>query len=147
MKRKAEPKKFYFVEVNPRPCSTEELELHLRAFGNEFIEPSNLNRWTHIIFEKPEKAKNELSKLGNCINKKFFHTLIGSESFPVSLFEKFGNREGVFFDGIEVPCKLTASEAASLKEERDVNALFSIIPGKLALFFFRDGDVMLCEKK
>jgi hypothetical protein len=81
------------------------------------------------------------------LTQKFFHTLIGSESFPVSLFEKFGNREGVFFDGIEVPCKLTASEAASLKEERDVNALFSIIPGKLALFFFHDGDVMLCEKK
>lgn len=147
MKNKAEPIRFEFIEVNPKPCSIEELNIHLRAFGEEFIEPNYLNRWMHIIFEKPDKAKNELSKLGNSISKKFFSTLIGSESFPFSLTNKFGNKEGIFFDGIESPCKLTAGEAASLKEERDVDALFSMIPGKLALFFFHGGDVLLCEKK
>lgn len=147
MKSKAEPRKFHYVELNSKPCSREELELHLRAFGNEFIEKQKLGRWNHVLFENPEKAKNELNKLGNYLIRNFHRTLNGSDSFPISLKERFGNREGVFFDGIEPPIKITAPEAASLKEVRDVGALFSIIPGKLALFFFHDGDTLLCEKK
>ncbi len=146
MQRKKESKKFYFIEVEPQSCSSEELELHLRAFGKAFVQSNYVERWNHITLEKPEKAKNELSKLANCFDERFFRILEGSEPFPDSLFEKFGNILGVYFDGVEPTCKITAQEASSLAAERDLDTLFSIIPGKLALFFYHSGDVLLCEK-
>jgi hypothetical protein len=146
MKRKKESKRFYFVEVEPQSCSPEEIEIHLRAFGKAFIQSNQLERWNHITLEKPEKAKNELSKLASYFDERFFRTLKGSESFPDSLFESFGNKLGIYFDGVEPACKITASEASSLAAERDLDTLFSITPGKLALFFYHSGDTLLCER-
>lgn len=146
MKRKKESEKFYFVEVKPQSCSPEEVEIHPRVFGKAFVQANYVGRWNHITLEKPEKAKNELSKLAGYFDERFFRTLKGSESFLDSLFESFGNKLGIYFDGVEPACKITASEAASFAAERDLDALFSIIPGKLALFFYHSGDTLLCER-
>ncbi len=84
--------------------------------------------------------------MASYFDERFFRTLKGSESFPDSLFESFGNKLGIYFDGVEPACKITASEASSLAAERDLDTLFSITPGKLALFFYHSGDTLLCER-
>jgi hypothetical protein len=72
--------------------------------------------------------------------------LHGSDSFPVSLAEVFGTKLGVYFDGTEPPCRITAPEASTLATERNVDAMFSMVPGKLALFFFHEGWSWKCER-
>jgi len=45
------------------------------------------------------------------------------------------------------PAGLPLLKAASLATERKADALFSITPGKLALFFFHEGYAWKCEKR
>ena len=146
MKKQKEPEKFYFVEVHAQPCTPDELQLHLAEFGKAFIDRNHVDRWLHVTQEKPEKASDELGKLMWRVNEKYRQRLDGSSGFPNSLERRFGSKRGVYFDGIDEPCKVTAVEASTLAAERSYDALFSITPGKSAIFFFHHGDVVLFEK-
>jgi hypothetical protein len=146
MKPKNAPEKFYFVEVNAEPCTKSELRMHLAEFGRAFIARNHLDRWTHVTQERPAKAKDELGKFILAIDEKFQETLYGSDGFPNALAKRFSGEPGVYFDGIEEPCKVTAVEASTLAVERTADALFSIVPGRLAIFFFHEGDVILFQK-
>lgn len=147
MKRRNEPEKFYYVEVHPVICSPDELDFHLAEFGKAFMDRNHIHRWIHITQEKPEKASDELGKLLWGIDTKFQHVVSGSSAFPDSLERRFGVTRGVYFDGMEEPCKVTAMEASTLAAERSYDALFSIIPGESAIFFFHHGDVIFLEKR
>ncbi|MBL8122611.1 MAG: hypothetical protein JNJ39_00765 [Blastocatellia bacterium] len=146
MKKGKEPEQFYFVEVHAQQCSAEELKHHLSEFGKAFIDRSHRDRWFHVTQEKPEKASDELGRLLWGVNEKYRRPMDGSSAFPNSLERRFGKKRGVYFDGIDDPCKVSAVEASTLAAERGNDALFSIDPGKLAIFFFHHGDVVLFEK-
>ena len=147
MSKNKEPDKFYFVDVHPQPCSLTELQLHLVEFGKTFINSNRLERWKHVTQVKPEKAKDELAKLISESETKYRQTLNGSSAFPNALKKRFGNNLGVYFDGVKDACKVSALEASTLAAESYGDALFSLVPGKLAIFFFHDGDVILFEKR
>ena len=142
-----EPKKFHFIEVTRLPCSAEAAEKHLRAFAESFIEKSFVDRWLHITLEKPKKAEEELRKFETHLDERYCRMLHGADSFPVSLAEVYGAKLGMYFDGSEPACRMTAPEAASLAAERNADTLFSITPGKLALFFFHEGYAWKCERR
>lgn len=146
MSKRDPPEKFYFVEVKPQPCSAAELKMHLAEFGHAFVSRDRRERWTHITQERPEKAKDEIGKLIWETNEQLHEPLFGSNGFPNALKKRFGNKMGVYFNGIDEPCKVTAVEASSLAASYPVDALFSIMPGKLAIFFFHEGDVIVFEK-
>ncbi len=146
MKKQKEPEKFYFVEVHSHPCSPHELQLHLTEFGKAFIDRNHIDRWVHVTRERPEKASSELGKLLWGVDEKYQQRLGGSSAFPDSLERRFGGQRGVYFDGIDEPCKVTAVEASTLAAERSNDALFSLTAGKLAIFFFHHGDVILFDK-
>ena len=146
MKEKIEPKKFYFLDVECRPCTSDELDFHLSEFGKAFIKSNALSRWNHVTRERPEKARYELAKLASSLDPKFTQKLHGSEAFPDSFESRFGSKLGVYFDGIDAACKVTAAEAASLAQERDNDAVFSLVPGKLAIFFFHGGSTIILER-
>lgn len=143
---KMEPKKFYFIEVNPQPCTSEEVKQQLRAFAESFIDKHYVDRWIHITLEKPKKARAEIHKFERHLCPKYCKMLNNADAFPVPLAEVYGAKLGIYFDGTEPPCKITAPEAASLSTERNIDALFSIIPGKLALFFHHDGWSWKCAR-
>jgi hypothetical protein len=143
---KTESKKFHFAEVKPKPCSPVEAEKHLRAFAASFIDKNYTDRWIHITIEKPEKAKYEMHKLERHLNPTYCKMMADVEAFPVSLAEAYGSKQGVYFDGTEPAQRMTAPEAASLAEERNVDAMFSIAAGKLAIFFFHEGWAWKCER-
>lgn len=145
-KQRKEPRKFYFVDVEPKPCGEAELSEHLEAFGLSFVSKRLRDRWDYVTKERPDKAKNELAKIASEIDKGSQTLLSGSEGFPEALHRRFGNLNGIYFDGVEEPCKISAAEAASLAAERDSDALFSVSPGKSAIFFYHGGDVVLIQK-
>ncbi|MFN2407124.1 MAG: hypothetical protein ABR594_13805 [Pyrinomonadaceae bacterium] len=145
--QKMEPRKSCFIEVRPSPCSPEEAQDHLRAFAESFIKKAFVDRWLHITLEKPKKAEEELRKFENHLDARYCTMLHGADSFPVSLAEAYGSKRGVYFDGSEPACRMTAPEASSLATERNADALFSLTPGKLALFFFHEGYAWKCERR
>jgi hypothetical protein len=144
--KEMEAKKFYFIEVNPQPCSSEDADKHLRGFAEAFIDKAHVDRWIHIIFEKQKKAENELRKFERHLDSRYCTMLNSADTFPVSLSEEYGTKLGIYFDGSEPPCKITAPEAGSLVAERSTDAIFSMIPGKLAIFFFHEGWSWKCER-
>jgi hypothetical protein len=141
-----EPKKFNFVPVNPKTCTPEEAEVHLRSFGKSFIDMNRFERWIHIMLEKPAKA-TEMDGFIDYLNPQFCKIMKGADSFPCSLIERYGSKLGVYFDGKEPPTLMTSAEAASLSIARSTCAVFSIIPGKLGIFFGHDGiGAWICER-
>lgn len=142
-----EPKKFVPVIVNPQPCSLGEAEKHLRAFAESFIGKNYTNRWVHLLIDKPEKAEKALCKFEHQLDERYCKGVgYGAITFPASLAEVYGSTPGVYFDGSELPCQISVAEAATLASSRVVDAIFSLNPGKRAIFFHHDSGVWICEK-
>jgi hypothetical protein len=51
---------------------------------------------------------------------------------------------GVYYDFYDQPRNLTIEQATEISVAND--AIFSIKPGKLALFFFHESEIWLCKK-
>ena len=52
--------------------------------------------------------------------------------------------DGVFLDFLDAPRTATLKEAVELGCNN--NAIFSIQPGKLAIYFFHEGENFICER-
>jgi hypothetical protein len=134
--------------VNPVACSQEEAEMHLRGFAQSFIDGNNANRWIHFLIEKPAKSLANLHKFEHHLREEFCEGIgRNASTFPASLTNEFGTKLGVYFDGSEPPSKLSIGEAATLATERGVDAVFSLVAGKLAVFFHHADGVFICETK
>lgn len=140
------PKQFSLGDVYPNPLTPQEGEEHIRAFVEAFIAKDFQDRWRHIMLEKPEKAKQGLRKFDRHLDARYCTLLPLSDSLPASLAKTFGAKLGVYFDGIEPPCKITAAIASSITNERSIDAIWSMVPGKLVLFFFHEGWSWKCER-
>ena len=134
-----------------------EIALHLREFIRAFISKKYQNRWMHIIFEKPEKGKIEFSKFENHLNENYCKLLdtypeINDFTFLNSFFIQKGIgiqqfvelTPGILYQPGFKPIKITFNEAM---RKANWDSIFSIIPGKLAVFFYHEGWSWLCYKK
>lgn len=140
-----QPKTFRKVDITPRPCSPELAREHLRALGKAFLEQSYLQRWLHLTIEKPEKGEREgLQKFEQHLDRSFCSRIEGADIFPDSLTERFGSKLGVYFDLRSPPCLMTAAEAAS---HVGFEAILSLEPGRLAIFFTHNRYAWVCERE
>jgi hypothetical protein len=138
-----ESTKYVPVEVKPVSCGEEIAKEHLIAFANSFIAKEHIARWIHITLEKPAKAYREMVKFNQYLNQSKCQLIKGPDVFPLSLAKKYGPGLGVYFDGTGPAVHMSAAEAGM--PERD--AIFSIEPGRLAIFFFHEGWAWHCESK
>jgi len=125
-----------------QPCSEEEAKDHLIKFAHAFVAEEHIPRWLHIVIERPEKAKREITKFENYLNRERCYLMKGAELFSSSLSKKYGNQLGVYFDGDGPAVLKTAAEAGEWRPD----AVFSLKPGKLAVFFFHEGWAWHCEQ-
>jgi hypothetical protein len=137
-----EPTKYAPVEVNSQPCSEELAKEHMIAFAHAFVAKEHIARWLHITVEKPAKAYREMVKFEGYLHKNRCRLIKGPDVFPLSLAQKYGTQPGVYFDGSGPAVLMSAAEAGM--PQRD--AIFSIKPGHLAIFFFHDGWAWHCEQ-
>ena len=110
---------------------------HLRGFAEAFIDPRYSNRWVHILLERPKKSSVELAKFERHLNSKCCAIL---ESKDLDCLAKtVPDKPGCFFDGLSDPQLITFREARAptLLEVQD--AIFSILPGREAVFLFHEG--------
>jgi hypothetical protein len=139
------PIKYSPVETAPVPATLEEQMMHLHGFIAQFIEPGRRDRWTHCLLDSPEKASGHLHRFSADQEACCCTELKGAESFPKSLEATFGMERGLYFDGLTIPCKMTAAEAATMAAENFRDVLLSLVPGKRVLFFDHGGAVWRCE--
>jgi hypothetical protein len=138
--------KFKSIEVHPRPCDAAELSTHLAAFVDGFIVPRWRARWRLNLVEKPERAKKEL-RGWLPLDDRYCRELVGTQSWPQHIEFHTGRHDGIYFDPWgDKPVRLSVQEASSLASEKVDDAIFSMIPGRLALLFSHESDVWLCKK-
>lgn len=139
------PMKFEAVPVRPVPAAPEEVEQHLRAFVAAFICRDRRDRWLHALVEKPGKATDLLHRFAFDCDDRYFLRLHGAEAFPQALTALYGQERGVYFGGMEPPCRMTAAEAATVASA-GTDLLLSFEPGRRALFFDHDGSAWRCDR-
>jgi hypothetical protein len=106
-----------------------------------FIEQSHDGRWMHSTIDKP-KARECLAKfpehrvVSRCVE------VSGTELWPESRTTRYGNGLGLFVNGLGEGGLTTIAHAATLGGD----AIFSLVPGKLAAFFFHEEWDCLCAR-
>ena len=117
---------------------------HLRGFAEAFIDPKYSNRWVHILLERPKKSSVELAKFERQLSSKCCAIL---ESKDLDrLAETVADRSGCFFNGVSDPQLMPFREARARALLEVQDAIFSILPGREAVFFFHEGWGWHCKK-
>jgi hypothetical protein len=119
-----------------KSATSEECQEHLEAFIQTFIAPSRRERWTLFMFKKPEKAAVELHRLP--LDPRRTTWLEGPERTYSEYLRYAGARLGIYFNFRADPVWMAADDAASRADCDFEDAILSIEPGKLAIYFSHD---------
>ncbi len=127
------------IENNSDSCDETVLKQHLEKFISSFIFPDHREKWKHLFLKNRKRAYKNSSKLESHLTKQFCF-LLKKEDLHINIEAK-----GVFYDFIEPSLFITLNDALIVGDYQD--AIFSIIPGELALYFSHEGRLWLCKRK
>ena len=109
---------------------------HFTSFVESFVQKSRRDRWRHLLLRRPEQIYGNSHKLHSHLDWLKCSRLKDTNQ----LNQKSA---GVYYDFMDEPVILTASNAFIVGPGRD--GIFSIIPGKLAIYFFHENENILCK--
>lgn len=112
---------------------------HLVSFAKAFIVKNKIERWTDLLSRRPKRIFSKSSGIFNHLDMNY---AVQHDSMQNVADQ---NIMGVFFDFINDPSIVTFKEAITLGDYRD--AIFSIKPGKFAIFFFHEGWNFVCKRQ
>ncbi|WP_235033355.1 hypothetical protein [Rubripirellula obstinata] len=110
----------------------------MAAFVSAFIKRERRDRWMHLFSSRPKQLFKNSHKLHEHLDKSCC-----TESPEPTLIDPA--TVGMFFEfhADYPPLLVTGQRAIELGTGHD--AVFSIVPGKLAAYFFHEGFVMECR--
>jgi len=117
--------------------STEQIDIHLSSFVKSFVEKKRQERWLHFLCKRPKQTYKNSANLLNHLDERFYKEVDEIDNIP-------NNGKGVFFDFYNPPKIIDFKEA--FEEGVNEDAIFSYKPGELAVYFFHEGWIFLCEK-
>lgn len=115
------------------------LPTHLAGFVDRFILPARQARWRAGL-AAPHRAGKLLRCLPRHLDPHRVRQLSGDEALPSVLVWQYGAHTGIWFDA-DGPRAGRLGEAVDLEHD----AVFSLLPGQLALCFFHEGWVWRCQ--
>ncbi len=116
---------------------------HLIEFAKSFIDKKYTDRWIYILVKKPSKAKKELVKFEKHLNGQRCKILNHSQLNIVT--NSHEAKTGVYFDGISETRNMSLTDAISESRDNVTDAIFSIDPGRKAIFLFHEGWGWICS--
>jgi hypothetical protein len=121
------------------PIADEEMYLrHMIGFVESFVIPARRHRWLHVLSERPKRASRHSHKLhGDLDFRRCQELSVGGRVDPEI------KQDGVYYDFVEEPRILSADDADRVGWGCD--AIFSVIPGRLAVFFFHECQSWRCR--
>ena len=125
---------------NDRKCDKETYRDHMVKFVSTFVEKHHRERWLHFLINRPKQLHSNSAKLRNHLDRRY--------CIEMSTLERLhSDRMGVFCDFFDFsdPLFVNTTRAIALAGSRD--ALFSVVPGKLAACFFHEGTVLICRQE
>jgi hypothetical protein len=111
-----------------------EADDHLFAFVRSFVFKERQSRWLSLIEKRSDRAYRDSGKMLDHLDFSF-SVRVGS----IEILS--GYKAGVYWEFHDQPVKVGPGEAFVLGMHRD--AIYSLNPGRLALYFSHEGDVCL----
>ena len=121
-----------------RECPDDVYQAHIAAFVSAFVERERRDRWIHLLSSRPKQLFKNSHKLHNHLDKSRCTELpepISIDPATVGMFCEF--------HADSLPLLVTGQRAIELGTGHD--AIFSVVPGKLAVYFFHEDFVMECH--
>ena len=115
-----------------------DIELHLSSFAESFVEESRKEKWIGLLSERPDNILSLSYKLFNYLNHNYIEQNDALDNVVSD------DTVGVFYDFNEEPQCISFKAAKEVVKGRD--AMFSIEPGKLAVYFYHEGWNFVCRK-
>jgi len=115
-----------------------DIESHIRSFAETFVLPGRRDKWIRLLCERPDTILSQSSRLFNYLDHNYIEQ--NDSLNDVSPDDTLG----VFYDFINEPECISFTEA--IKKAKEHEAIFSIQPGKLAVYFLLDGWKFVCRK-
>jgi hypothetical protein len=123
-------------ELESCPTADEELwQKHVEGFVTAFIVPAKRERWLELLTRRPRRIGRDSHKMHSDLDRRTcckFGSVV-----PPAL-----KGDGLFYGFHDVPRVVSVELAAQLTWS---DAILSLVPGKLALYFFHEGEVWLCQ--
>jgi hypothetical protein len=108
---------------------------HAAGFAAAFVVPAKRERWHWLLTTRPRRVGRDSAKLHADLDRR---TCRRVEGVPATV-----RGGGVFYGFGDAPRVVPAGQAWLAAGPGD--AIFSVVPGGLALYFFHEGEVWLCQ--
>lgn len=115
-----------------------DIQQHLQAFAEAFIIDSRRETWVELLRERPDTLFFKSTKLFNYLD----HNYVEQDNALSNMAEE--DVVGVFYDFKHDPKVISFKQAC--EEGKTHDAIFSIIAGKLVIYFFNEGWNFVCKK-
>ena len=130
-----EPNPYQILEACPVADDADWL-LHAAGFAQSFVVPEKRERWTELLTRRPRRIGRDSHKLHSDLDRARCRIVT---SLPPAV-----RGAGLFYGFFDVPRIVPATSAAVVAMGGD--AIFSLIPSVLAVYFFHEEEIWLCEK-
>ncbi len=118
------------------PLAAEELWLqHAARFAAVFVAPAKRERWSRLLARRPRRIFGDSHKLHTDLDRRTCRLVA---DLPAGICG-----DGLFYGFSDAPRVVPAALAAVAAGGGD--AIFSLVPGELAVYFFHEGEVWLCQ--
>ena len=131
-----EQDRWTIFEAAPIP-EDESYQEHMAAFVNSFVLKSRRERWLYQLSKRPKRIYSDSHKLYGDLDRTKC-SLVKDES---SLSKLRG--EGIYYAFFDEPKVLSVQDALLVGPRND--AIFSLSAGKVAIFFFHEDEILLCQ--
>jgi hypothetical protein len=122
------------LETCPVADESEWLQ-HVTGFVAAFVVPAKRERWAELLARRPRRIGRHSHKLHSDLDRR---TCRQVAELPAAV-----RGDGLFYGFFDAPRVVPATSAAVAAGASD--AIFSLVPGKLAVFFFHEGEMWLCQ--
>lgn len=108
---------------------------HAAGFVAAFVAPDRRDRWAELLARRPRRTDRNAHKLHSALDRRLCRRVA---ALPPSI-----RGLGLFYRFFDAPRVVPAEDAESAAGGGD--AIFSVIPGELAVFYFHEGELWLCQ--
>lgn len=123
--------------LSAAPLADEEVWTeHFTRFVESFVQKDRSERWLHLLLSRPKQIYSNSHKLHQHLDWSKCSQLEDTSQ----LNQK---SKGLYYNFINEPMILTVADALIAGPEDD--GILSVVPGKLAVYFFHEGNHLLCS--
>jgi hypothetical protein len=108
---------------------------HAEGFAVAFVVPARRERWRELLARRPRRIGEDSHKLHSDLDRRVCRP---APALPATV-----RGDGLFYGFFDSPRVVPAAQVAAAAGGGD--AIFSLVPGELAVYFFHEGEVWLCQ--